>query len=620
MHGFARFVPNCPKMTKDELLGIGRDVLRPADSGDIVDWLEANVQAIPDSPMPGPFRADRTPWISASLRIVSDPECRMAVILAGIQSGKSLFARLFTCHIIANAPGPTMVLQANDAEAKDFAIRYLRPVWNNCPPVKARFRGDDMERSTTADFDRMTIYCRGIYNESNLQRLSLRYVIADECWQAKQGHLAEAAARVTAFGWMGKMVYLSQGGREGQEFHQLHEQTDQRDWNFCCPTCSHIQPWIWSQVRMPEDAKVGKEWDFIKVSQGTTYECQSCKTKLPDNNATRMEANSKGKFIATAKSSNASYVGLHWNSLASMSWGELAVMWLKAQESLEEYGDEEPMRIFIQKRLANVFKEQADEIQIEAAIGEFKMGDVWAEEGGFVKGRPVPFSQLTNEMVESPDFVKMRFMGVDVQKRGFYWVVRAWSGDGRSRLIDCGYCFTWSEVIEANKRNRVHPANVFVDSGFQTDEVFAACAANGWTATKGDQRNDFAWKIRTPIGMKTEMRPYSVPVVEAIGNKRIKRFFFSNLRLKDTLAALLRKGRHHRPKDAPEAYTEQMQSEKRTISQSGKPIWEQIGDMDNHFWDCEVLCILPALAWRLTGKAELIVQDEAIQDNEATDT
>ena len=138
-------------MNKADLLRIGREVLKPSDSGDVVEWLEDNVHAIPDSPMPGPFRSDRTPWIAEALRIAADPETRLLTVLASIQSGKSLFARLLTCHIVANAPGPTMLLQATDPEAKDFALRYLRPVWNNCPPVKARLSLEDLDRSTTAD-------------------------------------------------------------------------------------------------------------------------------------------------------------------------------------------------------------------------------------------------------------------------------------------------------------------------------------------------------------------------------------------------------------------------------------------------------------------------------------
>jgi hypothetical protein len=121
--------------------------------------------------------------------------------------------------------------------------------------------------------------------------------------------------------------------------------------------------------------------------------------------------------------------------------------------------------------------------------------------------------------------------------------------------------------------------------------------------------------VKTPAGLKTELRPYSAPVVEAVGGKRVKRFYFSNLRLKDVLAALIKRGKHMIPRDVSEEYKEQMKSEKRTISTNGKPLWEQIAQRDNHFWDCEVICILPALAWRLTGKVDDVI---AMPEKEST--
>ena len=54
--------------------------------------------------------------------------------------------------------------------------------------------------------------------------------------------------------------------------------------------------------------------------------------------------------MATTSAANSGHIGLHWNSLATMSWGELAVMMIKAKESAEMYGDEEARRQFKQKR------------------------------------------------------------------------------------------------------------------------------------------------------------------------------------------------------------------------------------------------------------------------------
>ena len=587
-------------MNRADLLRVGRDVLKPADSGDIVEWLEDNVLAIPDSPMPGPFRSERTPWIAEALRIAADPETKLLVILASIQSGKSLFARLFTCHIIANAPGPTAVFQSTDAEAKDFALRYMRPVWNNCPPVKSRISVDDMDRSTTTDFDRMTLYCRGLWNEANLQRLSLRYTIADECWMAPPGHLAELSARVTAFGWMGKRIFMSQGGRANQEIHQLHETTDQRDWNFRCPKegCNSLQPWVWEQVRFPDDAKLTGSWDLQKVSTGTTYECAACQTRLPDNNATRIEANSRGCFVATTSAANSGHIGLHWNSLATMNWGELAVMMIKAKESAEMYGDEEARRQFKQKRLALAWAEEGGEIVNIAQAANYNCADDWDGESVITpKGRVVD-----REGAPEGSF-PFRTAGIDVQRGHFFGVIRRWSKTGHSRLKAFAKIDTWQDVEAFVKKNAVHPALVMVDSGDSAQDVYRQTAMRGWKCAKGSGNEDFS--VTTKDG-KTTRRFYSdkqtimVPGLQT----RAVLVVWSNLAGKDLLHGLRSRKVFTYALDAGQDYVDQMSAEVRVKDRrTGKPQWLlPQGKKDNHAFDCELLGLLAAVRWGIVGK------------------
>ena len=585
-------------MNKADLLRIGRDVLKPSDSGDIVDWLEDNVHAIPDSPMPGPFRSERTPWIAEALRIAADPETKLLVILASIQSGKSLFARLFTCHIIANAPGPTAVFQSTDAESKDFALRYMRPVWNNCPPVKSRISVDDMDRSTTTDFDRMTLYCRGLWNEANLQRLSLRYTIADECWMAPPGHLAELSARVTAFGWMGKRIFMSQGGRANQEIHQLQETTDQRDWNFRCGKCDALQPWVWEQVRFPDDAKLTGSWDLQKVSTGTTYECAACQTRLPDNNATRIEANSRGCFVATTSAANSGHIGLHWNSLATMSWGELAVMMIKAKESAEMYGDEEARRQFKQKRLALSWAEEGGEIVNIAQAANYNMADDWEGESVITpKGRVVD-----REGAPEGSF-PFRTAGIDVQRGHFFGVIRRWSKTGHSRLKAFAKIDTWQDVEAFVKKHAVHPALVMVDSGDSAQDVYRQTAMRGWKCAKGSGNEDFS--VTTKDG-KTTRRFYSdkqtimVPGLQT----RAVLVVWSNLAGKDLLHGLRSRKVFTYALDAGQDYVDQMSAEVRVKDRrTGKPQWLlPQGKKDNHAFDCELLGLLAAVRWGIVGK------------------
>ena len=585
-------------MNRADLLRVGRDVLKPADSGDIVEWLEENVLAIPDSPMPGPFRSERTPWIAEALRIAADPETKLLVILASIQSGKSLFARLFTCHIIANAPGPTAVFQSTDAESKDFALRYMRPVWNNCPPVKSRISVDDMDRSTTTDFDRMTLYCRGLWNEANLQRLSLRYTIADECWMAPPGHLAELSARVTAFGWMGKRIFMSQGGRANQEIHQLQETTDQRDWNFRCTKCDALQPWVWEQVRFPDEAKQTGSWDLQKVSTGTTYECAGCQARLPDNNATRIEANSRGCFVATTSAANSGHIGLHWNSLATMSWGELAVMMIKAKESAEMYGDEEARRQFKQKRLALSWAEEGGEIVNIAQAANYNCADDWDGESVITpKGKVV-------DRDGAPDgSFPFRTAGIDVQRGHFFGVIRRWSKNGHSRLKAFAKIDTWQDVEAFVKKHAVHPALVMVDSGDAAQDVYRQTAMRGWKCAKGSGNEDFS--VTTKDG-KTTRRFYSdkqtimVPGLQT----RAVLVVWSNLAGKDLMHGLRSRKVFTYALDAGQDYVDQMNAEVRVKDRrTGKPQWIlPQGKKDNHAFDCELLGLLAAVRWGIVGK------------------
>ena len=80
----------------------------------------------------------------------------------------------------------------------------------------------------------MTLWVLGAHNKTNLQRRSIRWLIGDETWRWPVGHMAEVEARVTAFGWLGKCVFMSQGGEENDDTHRKFETTDMREWMFQC--------------------------------------------------------------------------------------------------------------------------------------------------------------------------------------------------------------------------------------------------------------------------------------------------------------------------------------------------------------------------------------------------
>ena len=503
-----------------------------------------------------------------------------------------------------------LILQDNDANARDFNLTSLRPLWDQCPPVKERLV-PEMDRSSTVQFDRMTAWVLGAHNEKNLQRRAIRHLIGDECWLWPKGHLAEASARVTAFGWMGKRIFMSQGGIEGDDFDVLHRSTDQRDWNMVCPRCDKLQPWLWEQVRFPDDAKVGGTWDKAKVAAGTTYECSGCGARLPDSTGTRHACNSRGTFVATSPATKAGHVGLHWNSLAAMSWGELGVMMLEAREASDLYGDEAPRRIFKQKRLALPWSEEGGTMVADVKAADYKIGDAWDglawlnAKGRFVDGEGDP----------KKGDVPLRTMGVDVQ-RGHFWVaVREWAKDGKSRLRHFGRAETWQDLDALTVTLSVHRSMVLVDSGDQTQMVYAECAKRGWKVGKGSGQEDFAVG---PNRRRFYTEPQAVIVPGAA--QRVRLVSFSNLAIKDILHGLRTRRLHTFPVDAPAEYAQQMDAEVRVKDRrTGKPMWIlPQGKKDNHALDCECLAALVAIRWGVVGRDKAVDAEPLQSDSDAS--
>lgn len=581
-----------------------RAVMAPDDGLDIVDWLEKNVRSIPYSPMPGSFRCAETPWLAEVLRACVDPEVRLVCVQAPIQTGKSLVAELLTCYINAKAPSPTLVLQDTDPNAKDWITTRLKSLWENCPPVSDVWPADERNKNDAVQFARMTFWCLGAHNIKNLQRRSIRWLIGDECWMWPKGHMAEASARVTAFGWLGKRIFLSQGGYEGDDFTETMKSTDERHWTFECPECGTRQRWEWNQVIFPEGAKSPEGWNYEMLRTQTTYECQCCKHKFKDSSGVRQDLNKSGKYVAYNSNAAASSVGFHWNALCCRSWGELAELACRSKVAVEQFGDDSLRRIFKQKHLAQAWSDEPESTSLESTGGKYSFKEFWDEEGFFSRK-----SKRVYRPDKVPDDLKataipLRFMAVDVQRNGFYATIRSWNCDGQSRLYDWSFILTWDDLKKWQDDHGVHNTFVFVDSGDQTDDVYRHCAKFGWNSTRGTAQKDFAWTMLTPKGQQTIYRPWSKPRDMNVGGVS-RLYYFSNLLLKDTLFRLRRNGHHTHSQDCGKEYIDQMQSEFRTKTNSGNPEWKLIGRRPNHIWDCEVIGMIPALIFRLIGKGAL---------------
>lgn len=587
-----------------ELIGeVWRDAWAPPDRRPPWAWAEEHIHAIPHSPVPGRFRAENSPWLKEPLEALVDPRVRQVSVIASIQTSKTTIAEIGLCYIIANMPGPTLWLDQTDEDARDQAESRLGPIFEECPPVKALFplNRHRMKTATKHFSNGMSLWVLGANNKTNLQRRSIRWLIMDETWRAPAGHMAEAEARVSAFGWLGKCLFLSQGGEEHDDTHRKFDSTDQREWTFQCSECDFRQAWKWENIEWSKDARTDTgEWNFSLVRSTASLRCEGCGCQFEDDDRTRRRLNATGQYVAQNPTASSENVGFHWNSLCAMSWGRLAEIYLRAKQTARS-GDLEPLKIFYQKRLALPWCDFVDDFRLEIDPSRYRMGESWDQEGAIEARGRILEAPVNPEDVAAP----LRILTVDCQMDHLFAVARSWSADGSSRLLWHERILTWEDVESLQERFNIHSRLVFVDSGYATYDVYRECARRGWTALMGDRRATFLHKLRD--GSKAH-RFYSPRRKVVLSHSQAcSVFYWSNLNVKDMLARLRRNQDPDRgatweiPEDVGEDYLKQMESERR-VKKGGKWLWVQIGDRPNHYLDCEAMQICAAVMLKLIGR------------------
>ena len=584
---------------ESDLLG----VFKPTDDLAPLDWMAQHCRVLPG--IVGSFDPTHTPWLKTPIEATFDPEVRTIVNMAAVGSGKSIYICVCTAYILAKAPSDVLIYQPKNDAARDFHRNALLKVWNGCPPVAALMPTDKQVRWDCLRIDRSTVWTLGADAESNLQRYHVKWVFIDETWSLKPGHLKQAQARNLSYGWLAKTVMVGQAGLVNDDNDKQWQSSTQEEYSWKCEACSTVQPWDWESIKIPPGGLTADGINEDLIAKGTKMACKGCGKLYDDDDGVRDALNKTGCYVRVNFNARDANRGFHWNALPARNWGETAIEWAKAKLA-QTNGDEMPMQLFRQKQLALPFSSEIMDSTDEVTPGAFKLREEWADEGAYdLDSRQV----IAKRDETKTSHARLRFIGVDVQRDGFYCLCRSYSADGKSRLLDWAFYHTIDEVEAFRKRCGVLAPFTFVDCGDQQDFIHRTAARLGWNCTRGTKKNEFPWPVKQPDGtMKVKNKPYSKPrEVEPFKGLVTRVYYFGNLAFKDLLWRLRRSAVHQYPTDAGEEYTKQMASERRVKTPAGMPIWKAPAKRANHLWDCEVIIMLPALVFGLAGEAKVSV-------------
>lgn len=609
------------------------NLLSPIEVLDIVEWAEKYIETIPDSPYSGTLNLHRTPFLLEPLKQTMSSDTKLSVLQFPVQVGKSLILKLLALYNIVTDPSPILFLADTSANSEDFCDTSLTPmikqnkIFNGLISNSA---GANM-KETKIFTNGAVLWNRGASNLKNLQRRSVKLLLADECWLYPNGHLEEAVKRTTRFlDDGGRAVLVSQAGEIGGEFNNYYEQTNQQEFMWKCPNCGEYHAYNldmikWDKTAIDEEGNI----DFQGVKKSLVYFCKSCSSEFLPNKEQLKEFNQNSVWFEQNPTAPKGNIGFHTTAFCFLEPFTLLTEYLNACSRAKD-GDFSQLKIFTQKRLATPWAEQNEVIYTSVKeVENHTIGQKWDKVGFILKNGKIitkNHQKYKNHILNGA--LPLIFMAVDVQKDHFYYVIRAFGENPQdeSMLIECGILYSWDDIFSKKAEFMIPNSNMGIDSGFRTQEVYAVTVENPCYAMKGHEQRTFKREAGKAIGRKiyeshTVATPQTIQIQtqEKLSNGGIKTrvrkavlLSFSANAAKDWVffnRQRTQRGKAHydTPQGTPEQYEQHMNSEKR-VKEGRFYTWRvRKNKIANHYLDCETMIYSLCLNLLLTnGNHELI--------------
>lgn len=544
------------------------------------------------------------PWLLEPAESFADYHAEETLFLAPPQVGKTLLCEAGICFFTSEDPADLVAYTHTEEMAHTWGEKRLIPALKACPPIRALLPQDPKAiRKTEILFGHMVVECRPA-NESQTQSISRRIVMCDERWKWEAGRYDNARRRASSPIYEGrrKVCSFSNSGIYETDVEIQWRESDQRILVAECPNseCRVVHPFKFSERycrRVPKGVK-GFEiqwdendvtrphgvWQIDEVVKSVRLVCPSCKARHEDTPRIRAQLRKSMRYQAMNPGASSKNRAWAVSGVAVYPWGDLVKQFIRALAELD-LGDNSAMKEFVLKGLNEPWSDDVIFDTTTNSTGDYALG------AGF------------------PDAI-MAAMTLDYQELEphFWFVIRDWAQDGRSRLREAGYLSTWEQVREKQKKEQIPDRYVHVDVTYDPTTVLENCAQYSWIALRGRDEDSFIHSK----GLKMPVRRFfSEPRVSdpSIGTerqgdpfrRRALEILWANTPVKDILSKLFSgKGVYFGiPRDVPQFYLNQMASERKQVVEhrGSQEIrrWLRVGKRPNHLWDCEAMQIVFAL-------------------------
>jgi phage terminase large subunit GpA-like protein len=379
------------------------------------EWIEANMVLPSDvSPTPGAVRL--WPHQRGIADAMTDPEIERVTLVKSVRVGFTTLLNGALASFVANDPAPILALLPTEADARDYVVSDLEPVFEATPTLRGLLSADQAEggRSTLMHrrFPGGSLKVVAAKSPRNLRRHNVRVLLIDEAdamEPSAEGSAIRLAERRT-LSFANRKIILGSTPLHAETSNVLrsYEVSDQRVFEVPCPLCGVFFEIAWRHI----------EWEAERP-ETAECRCPHCKGLVAERFKSEMVRD--GQWRAT-RPDVLGHAGFRLNALVSLlpnaRWSILAAEFLAAKDDPAE------LQTFVNTILAEGWRDAEDDVD-EAAL----------------QARAEPFG-----LEAIPAEVLAVTVGVDCQDDRLEATFLGWSRDGTMWVL--GHVVTWGDITD----------------------------------------------------------------------------------------------------------------------------------------------------------------------------
>lgn len=583
-------------------------------------WSEANINLPSSADEPGPFRLRRVPYMVPILDAAVDPEVETIVVCKPAQIAYTTILQILVGYFSTEESTPIFIVLADEDTSNYVMQERVQRMFQDSPRLRRHYESGRFVADSITLQNGSYVESGWASSVSKVGTKSFRIILLDEIDKPGYSTRTKEASPISLalerkesfFRWKAFMGSTPTTDT-GNVTRELSTCDVVYDWHVPCPYCGVYQPLRWGPtyahgfkdgLYLADDGQMrplgGVKWEggrnaTAEQIASAVYVCGSCEATW--NTIEKNLAVEQGIIVARAGATGARRkIGFHINRLYSLlgrsgDIPKLVDAWIQAVKS----SDPRTKQGFINSTLA----------------------EPWIQTVTRRTDSEVLRARADVEPQVVPDGAVALTCGIDPQRYGFWFTVRAWSRLYASWLIHYGKLADWDDVFrllfktayptaDGNRKLRIWRTAIDTGGGKFGSEWDPSMteAAYWWIRKFGSGRGCTVWGTKgashplaskIQVGKPLDKMPSGKPIpgglqVVLLDTDRLKDQY--HYRLQSAIS-----GEGDQPaylhKATGEDYARHILAEEKRLNDKGAQEWVQVKP-DNHLFDADCLAMAAA--------------------------